>query len=134
MTKSQALVVLISASMRYHEVLAPVVEQLRALGCHVEMPEQDLGGLTKADLMARHLGKLRRSDVLLLGNIAGYVGASTFFEAGWATALGKPVFALEALDGQSEFTEDLRAAGVIELNGDIEKMVTGDCKSDGTAL
>jgi len=123
MAKSQGVAVLVSTSMRHYEALMPVAEQLRALGCHVEMPERDCGPLPKADLMSRHLSKLRSSDVLLLGNIGGYVGVSTFFEAGWAIALGKPVFALEALDRQSEFTEDLKAAGVIELDGDVRKML-----------
>jgi nucleoside 2-deoxyribosyltransferase len=106
--------------MRYYEKLLLKAEELRALGLDVELPENMTMQLVrKSELISRHLAKLRESDLLLLGNIDGYIGVSTFFEAGWAYALGKPVFSLEKLDENNKFTEELRAIGVVELEGNL---------------
>lgn len=45
-----------------------------------------------------------------------------FFEAGWAFALGKPVFVLESIDRESDYAEDLLAIGAVELKGDLGKI------------
>ena len=116
------MIILVSTSMRFYERLLPVAEKLRELGHEVNLPEKNLKELNKSELILRHLTKLRESDTLLLGNSDGYIGASTFFEAGWAFALDKPIFALEKLDEESDFTEDLRAIGVVELENNFDKL------------
>ena len=40
-------------------------------------------------------------------------------ETGSAFALGKPIYVLEEIDDSSDFAEDLRAIGVVELRGDL---------------
>ena len=114
--------ILVSASMRFYEQLLPVAEKLRELGHEVDLPEKTTEKLSKTELISQHFAKLRESDALLVGNVGGYIGTSTFFEAGWAFALAKPIFTLEKLDETSAFTEDLRAIGVIELDNNFDKL------------
>lgn len=114
--------ILISASMRHHDELVPVAETLRGLGYEVELPDNNNPSYSKKQHIDKHLGELTESDALLLGNVDGYIGASTFFEAGWAFALKKPIYVLEKFDKNSSFTEDLKAIGAIELCGDWDKL------------
>lgn len=108
--------------MRFYEKLLPLAKDLRAR-CHtVEMPEKTAEKLNRSKLISRHLAKLRTADALLIANFDGYIGASAFFEAGWAFALAKPIFCLEKLDETSAFTEDLRAIGAVELDNDFNKL------------
>lgn len=53
---------------------------------------------------------------------AGELAHRPFFEAGWAFALGKPVFVLESIDRESDYAEDLLAIGAVELKGDLGKI------------
>ena len=114
--------ILISASMKVYPQLIDLKNRLEKLGYAVELPDEG-SGETGSDFKRRmiddHLSKLRRADVLLLANIGRRIGASTFFEAGWAFALGKPIYVLEEIDDSSDFAEDLRAIGVVELRGDL---------------
>lgn len=117
--------ILISSSMKVYAQLAVVKEQLEALGHVVELPEpsaresSELGVDYKRRMIDIHFKKLQRSDILLVGNIGGRIGASTFFEAGWAFALGKPIFILDSVDEGSDYVEDLRAIGAVELRGNL---------------
>lgn len=40
-------------------------------------------------------------------------------ETGSDFALGKPIYVLEEMDDSSDYAEDLRAIGVVELRGDL---------------
>jgi nucleoside 2-deoxyribosyltransferase len=113
--------ILISASMRHYKKLLPVAERLRASGFAVELPDAS-DGATKTEYIKQHMNKMLESDILIIGNIDGYVGASTFFESGWAYALKKPIFVLEKLDENSIYTEDLRAISVTVLENDFNKL------------
>jgi nucleoside 2-deoxyribosyltransferase len=108
--------------MCHYEKLLPLAEGLREQGFDVELPEKTLAPKTKREHIETYLEKLKNADILLLGNVEGYVGVSTFFEAGWAYALGKPIFALETIDANSDYHEDLAAIDVVELDGDFDKM------------
>lgn len=121
--------ILISSSMKVFSELMAIKEQLEELGYVVELP--DKGSDSSEDNFKRrmidiHIEKLKSVDALLLANIGGRIGASTFFEAGWAFALGKPIFALEMIDSGSDYAEDLRAVGVIELKGDLKAIKGGE--------
>ena len=114
--------ILISASMKVYPQLIDLKNRLEKLGYAVELPDEgssETGSDFKRRMIDDHLSKLRRADVLLLANIGRRIGASTFFEAGWAFALGKPIYVLEEIDDSSDFAEDLRAIGVVELRGDL---------------
>ena len=117
--------ILISSSMKVYSQLPEIVAGLEKHGHSVRMPEQGGGGVGvdfKRRMIENHLEKLRSVDALLLANIGGRIGTSTFFEAGWAFALGKPVFVLESIDRESDYAEDLLAIGAVELKGDSGKI------------
>ena len=114
--------ILISASMKVYPQLIDLKKRLEKLGYAVELPDEgsgETGRGFKRRMIDDHLSKLRRADVLLLANVGGRIGASTFFEAGWAFVLGKTIYVLEEIDEGSDFAEDLRAIGVVELRGDL---------------
>lgn len=126
--------ILISSSMKVYAQLAVVKERLEALGYVVELPEPGTRESSESEvdykrrMIDMHLEKLQRADVLLIGNIGGRIGASTFFEAGWAFALHKPIYVLEEIDDSSDYAEDLRAIGAIELKGDLSRIGEYDGK------
>lgn len=114
--------ILVSSSMKLFSQLVAIKERLEELGHVVELPDKGAdssGDNFKRRMIDIHIEKLKRADALLLANIGGRIGASTFFEAGWAFALNKPIFSLEMIDSGSDYAEDLRAVGVVELNGDL---------------
>lgn len=50
-------------------------------------------------LTLEHFDMIRKTDVCFIYNKGGYVGVSVLLELGFACALGKPVYALEANTG-----------------------------------
>ena len=52
-----------------------------------------------AGLTHEHFAWIRKADACYLFNKDGYIGTSVTLELGYATALGKPVFALEPKTG-----------------------------------
>jgi nucleoside 2-deoxyribosyltransferase len=122
----------ISGSTKKLRELERVGDQLRKLGFEVKTPVRSnyhLGDYKlRRQLMDEHLEFIKNADVFLIGNVKtaaekfGRVGTSTYFETGWAYALGKPIFALEEIDPESDFAEDLLSLGVIVLDGDFSKM------------
>jgi len=50
-------------------------------------------------LTLEHFEMIRKTDVCFIFNEDGYVGASVTLEMGFATALGKPIYALEETTG-----------------------------------
>ena len=121
--------ILVSASMRHADKFASLQESLEAAGHQVVMP-QIKEYPTKRQYIDEHMSRLRDSDALLLANFDddrgdGYVGASCFFEAGWAFALGKPVYVLNSINTESPFAEDLIAIGCKMIHGDMSKIKGG---------
>ena len=119
------LSILISASMKVYPQLLQIASELEKKGFSVYLPEQSVGAGTafKRRMIDNHMEKLRTVDVLLVANVGGRIGASTFFEAGWAFALGKPVAILEPIDMDSDYAEDLLAIGAIEFNSDLNNLI-----------
>ncbi|MDR3125508.1 MAG: nucleoside 2-deoxyribosyltransferase [Candidatus Nomurabacteria bacterium] len=123
----------ISGSVKKLSELENIGNKLGELGFAVYVPERSsyqIGDYeTRRKLEDRHLSHLKDSDALLIGNIKeasqkyGRVGTSTYFEAGWAYALGKRIYALEPIDPGSDFAEDLLSLDVVQLNGDLSKMM-----------
>ena len=101
--------------------------QINSLHCRSYWKQE---GLTKRQYIDEHMSRLQDSNALLLANFDdergdGYIGASCFFEAGWAFALGKPVYALRPIDAKSPFAEDLMAIDCTVINGDMSKIKGG---------
>ena len=123
------MIILVSASMRHTDRFAALQDSLEAAGHQAILPQTE-EGLTKRQYIDEHMSRLQGSDALLLANFDdergdGYIGASCFFEAGWAFALGKPVYALHSIDAKSPFAEDLMAIDCTVINGDMSKIKGG---------
>ena len=121
--------ILVSASMRHTDKFAALQDSLEAAGHQATLPQTE-EGLTKRQYIDEHMSRLQDSNALLLANFDdergdGYIGASCFFEAGWAFALGKPVYALRPIDAKSPFAEDLMAIDCTVINGDMSKIKGG---------
>lgn len=121
--------ILVSASMRHADKFAALQELLKAAGYQATIPQTE-EHLTKRQYIDEHMSRLQGSDALLLANFDdergnGYIGASCFFEAGWAFALGKPVYTLQPIDATSPFAEDLMAIDCQVINGDMSKIKGG---------
>ena len=124
------MIILVSASMRHTDKFAALQDSLEAAGHQAILPQTE-EGLTKRQYIDEHMSRLQGSDALLLANFDdergnGYIGASCFFEAGWAFALGKPVYALQSIDATSPFAEDLMAIDCQVINGDMSKIKGGN--------
>jgi hypothetical protein len=50
-------------------------------------------------LTLEHFNMIRKADVCFVYNQGGYVGVSVLLEIGFASAMGKPIYALEAETG-----------------------------------
>lgn len=116
--------ILISASMKHIDEVIALQRQLAQNGHDVEIPTSGVEQSKLAHIEA-HMTKLKAVDCLLVANVddprgKGYIGASSFFEIGWAYALGKPVYLLQAPDAQSMYTEDIEAIECINLDNNLE--------------
>ncbi len=123
------MIILVSASMRHTDKFAALQDSLEAAGHQATLPQTE-EGLTKRQYIDEHMSRLQDSEALLLANFDdergdGYIGASCFFEAGWAFALGKPVYTLQPIDTTSPFAEDLMAIDCQVINGDMSKIKGG---------
>ena len=126
----------VSGSAKKLDELEKLRDELTAMGFDVHVPtrssDYQLGDYElRKELIDEHLNFMRDCDVFLIGNIKspdekfGHVGLSTYFETGWAYALGKPIFALNEIDPGSEMAEDLLSLGIIILNGNFNKLREG---------
>jgi nucleoside 2-deoxyribosyltransferase len=116
--------ILISASMKHINEVLVLQSQLTQYGHNVEVPTYDIKQSKLAHIKA-HMTKLKAVDCLLVANVddirgKGYIGASSFFEIGWAYALDKPIYLLQTPDNQSVYTEDIEAIGCINLDNNLE--------------
>jgi nucleoside 2-deoxyribosyltransferase len=72
-------------------VLSPVTVNFNAADFQTTPAEADL---TPCEIERFHLRTIRDTDFVMLHAPAGYIGLSAAYELGFASALGKPVFAL----------------------------------------
>ena len=104
--------VVVCGSKRYAKEMAAFCRKLETLGVLVFEPnfkpgvdedvELDTPARTHAlfkGLTLEHFDWIRKSEVCFIFNKDNYVGASVTMEIAYATALGKPVFALSAETG-----------------------------------
>lgn len=104
--------VCICGSKRFKGEIAELVQELEDLGVTVYQPSFDtpipedamlvsdyVTSKIFAGLTLEHFGWLKKADTCYLYNKGGYIGTSVTLELGYATALGKPVFALEPKTG-----------------------------------
>ena len=104
--------VVVCASKRYKDEVAKFCDQLEKLGVAVFRPNfkkvvpedshfhsEYITGMVFKGFTLEHFDWVRKADVCYIFNKNGYVGASTTLEMGYATALGKPLYALEADTG-----------------------------------
>lgn len=108
------MIITISCSMKRIADARALADKLQKQGHVVHTPTTEKLESKRA-YIDRHLASLKESDALLLANFPendnkyGRVGASGFFETGWAYALGKKVYYLNPLDPESPYTEDIVA-------------------------
>jgi nucleoside 2-deoxyribosyltransferase len=113
--------------MKFKDEFIQTKKELEQMGFDVDVPVYTSTNSTKREHIDEHLKKLKECDVLLLTNYLddtgyGYVGASGFFEVGWAFALGKDVYLLNKTSPDSPYTEDLDAVVCRVLDGDLSKI------------
>ena len=104
--------VVICASKRFRTEVAAFCDELERMGVAVFRPnisepvfedEQHVSPhITRMlfkGLTLEHFEMIRKADVCFLYNPDGYAGISVTLELGFATALGKPLYALSAKTG-----------------------------------
>lgn len=115
--------VTICSSNRFAGEVEEFAKKLRALGVPVLVPHYytaNYGGLEKVEknhdkrfiamgLTLDHFQKIRKCDVIFIYNKDGYSGNSTTLEIGYATALGKVIYALS--DKDNEICRDILFEG-----------------------
>ena len=100
-------VVLCGSFHRQPEVLHRLFRELETTGCRVLSPislDFDAGDFVKApsetnlsaaEIETFHLRAIRDADFVMLHAPGGHIGLSASYELGFASALGKPTFAME---------------------------------------
>jgi len=105
--------VVVCGSKRYAKEIAKFCSELSKLGVLVFEPSFSDPPIAEIDkihsdfvtqkifkgLTLEHFDWIRKSEVCFVYNKGGYVGTSVSLEMGYACALGKPIFALEAKTG-----------------------------------
>ncbi len=104
--------VVVCGSKRYAKEIAKFCKELEKLGVLVFEPsiQQPIHESSKIHsdyvtsklfkgLTLEHFDWIRKSEVCFLYNQGGYVGVSVTLEMAYASALGKPIFALESETG-----------------------------------
>ncbi len=104
--------VVVCGSKRYKAEIAAFCRRLRQEGALVYEPsfEEPIAETAKINsdyitakvfkgLTLEHFDWIRKSEVCFIYNKADYVGVSVTLEMGYASALGKPVFALSGKTG-----------------------------------
>ena len=105
--------VVICCSNKFAKEASAFAAKLRDLGVNVMEPHfYDAGGgdwsrvhafdkqFLAVGLTHDHFQKIRTGDLVFFYNKDGYFGNSTTLELGFATALGKPVYALSDKDSE----------------------------------
>lgn len=121
-------------SMKVIDRVVEIGELLKEKGFEVHFPSlnetSDYSGMTtaqkaehKKEMIARHLNRIKESDAILVVNetqrgIEGYIGTNAFLEMGFAFALGKKIFLLNAVPDQPN-NEEMLGLSPVELRGDL---------------
>jgi hypothetical protein len=105
--------VVVCGSKRYKKEIAAFCKELESLGVLVFEPSFDevvpeemtfdsayITGKVFKGLTLEHFDWIRKSEVCYVYNPSGYVGTSVTMEMAYASALSKPIFALERDTGE----------------------------------
>lgn len=104
--------VVVCASKRYAKEVAAFCDELESLGVTVFRPNisepifenemhvtPHITRMLFKGLTLEHFDMIRKADACYVHNIDGYAGVSVSMEMGYATALGKPLYALNPTTG-----------------------------------
>jgi len=100
--------VVICGSAKFKQAAREFADELEKAGLTVYKPfyntnqeifklNPDLKEFAFNGLVRHHMDYIRKADVCFIYNEKGYVGNSTLIEIGFATALNKPIYALEQI-------------------------------------
>lgn len=121
--------------MKFFKEIKQLRIKLENLGFEVLAPEEVESNIDYANLskekridikqktIDRHLGKIKKSDAILLANyskngIDNYIGANTFLEMAFAYILEKRIFILNDIPEQPN-TDEIEGLKPIVLKGDL---------------
>lgn len=128
----------ICGSLKFHEEMLGVKEELEKLGHVVLMPVKAKGvdywaednrarveAKKKFELIDEHLDKIKRADAILVVNITkreikNYIGANTFLEMGFAYYWKKKIYILNPLPDQTYIIDELLTFEPTVLNGKLD--------------
>ena len=117
-----------------------IQSQLTDLGHEVFMPvrvdgvnywSEDGASRVKAkkglDLMSEHMGKIEKSDAILVinitkRNIENYIGANTFLEIGFAHYRIKKIYLLNSAPNQEYISDEILTVEPVAINGDLTQI------------
>lgn len=128
----------ICGSLKFHEKMLRVKEELEKLGHLVLMPVKAKGvdywaednrarveAKKKLELIDEYLDKIKRADAILVVNVTkkeikNYIGANTFLEMGFAYYWKKKIYLLNPLPDQPYIIDELLTFEPIVLNGKLD--------------
>lgn len=126
--------VTICSSNKFANEAEDFAKKLKKLGINVLLPHfytKNYGGLDKIKdhnkkfiamgLTHDHFHKIKKGDVVFVYNKGGYSGNSTTLEIGYATALGKPIYALSDMD--EEVCRDILFQGYAKTPQELFKVL-----------
>jgi nucleoside 2-deoxyribosyltransferase len=126
--------VTICSSNRFAKEAIEFSEKLKKLGVNVYVPHYytfNYGGLEKVQdhnkkfiamgLTHDHFNKIKKGDVTFIFNKDGYSGNSVTLELGYATALGKTIYALS--DKDTETCRDILFSGYASTPDKLAKLL-----------
>jgi nucleoside 2-deoxyribosyltransferase len=127
----------ICGSMKLCDRMITIGKSLAELGHTVYLPNvterSDYSTFTEAEsithkssMIHAHLVKIQKSDCVLVVNetlkdTVGYIGANTFLEMGFAYALGKAIYTLNALPEQPNSLE-IKGLLPVVISGELRKI------------
>lgn len=104
--------VVVCGSKKYHKEITAFCAELSRLGVlvfapnfkeplpeDIKLPSDNLKEIVFKGLTLEHFDWVRKAEVCFVCNYNDYAGVSVTMEMAYATALGKPVFALSAKTG-----------------------------------
>lgn len=118
---------------RGHEVLLPEMTERFNSGefnlKNFKGGRTDASFKQKYDLMRKHFKEVEKGDVILVLNyerkgIKNYIGGNTFAEMTVAYYLNKPIYILNSVPEELNYTEEIKTMNPIILNGDLNKIVS----------
>ena len=125
-------------SMKFHEEMTTIAQQLEARGYEVEKPniveghayedKLDENAALRRGLIDEHFAKIDTSDAILVVNydkngVKNYIGGNTLMEIAHAHAQGLEIFVLNPIPNLS-YTDEMRGVYPIVLDGNVDSIDT----------